>query len=279
MHSFGRSSERHDRSSRVRSATLEPIAERHPRAHNASPKRGTGATSCGTTERALMHMRHVPAPRPCGSAFEISVQRLPSALCLQRAPHHPPRTHTPQGLAEGREPPRARTKPGQPVGQAEARGRSVQTAAIRAQDGRILLVGPRLVLYVRVDLVAPAQPTLLAAAPMHGQRDGRPPLGTDLDHGALEHVVLLGGPRLAGAPALGVALGIVSGLLLLARELSLRCARAAVLWAGRRRRALLRHRRARRARPGGPAALAALRRLTQQAQRLCVRRRLCNGRL
>jgi len=76
----------------------------------------------------------------------------------------------------------------------------------------------------------------------------RAALRADLDHGAPEHVVLLGRPRLACTPALGVALGpfsaplLVQAPLLATRERSLRRARGTcactVLRAGRCRRPL-----------------------------------------
>ena len=60
MHSFGRSSERHDRSSRVRSATLEPTAPAPRGRHRGGELRRHQAST--------YHRRHVPAPLPCGSA-------------------------------------------------------------------------------------------------------------------------------------------------------------------------------------------------------------------
>ena len=90
MHSFGRSSERHDRSSRVRSATLEPIApaprEAQGRRAAAPPSEHSSqaARACSSALRLSVpfHLFLIALSVRPGISFEISVQRLPSALCL-----------------------------------------------------------------------------------------------------------------------------------------------------------------------------------------------------
>ena len=90
MHSFGRSSERHDRSSRVRSATLEPTAPAprgRPGWRAAAPPSehvSQAARACSSALRLSVpfHLFLIALSVRPGISFEISVQRLPSALCL-----------------------------------------------------------------------------------------------------------------------------------------------------------------------------------------------------
>jgi len=73
---------------------------------------------------------------------------------------------------------------------------------VRSKDDRILLLAPRVMADAGVDLIAPAQPALLARTTWHRLRDGGPTLRPEGFDCTQQHRVFLARPGAAELPSL-----------------------------------------------------------------------------